>query len=695
MPLHTTPSRTCGRLLLALVACAACGADEDRGVIVEPRLGLTVAVATNWVSSPTIGTDAELSQTIACDVSLRATAEGIGTATWQEGTLYWFAGVDRTLPLDSTPLPAATVRESWGADRIAAGDVQEARWQVLAYAPFALGAAFRYREGSDDQTRIAKTTFTCGPDVPAGGVAPPALSLAAVRLPPGPVEPGDTLAVEYTAASTVGLWETRVSVQGPCTTIATFGEPLVRSVTRTVPVVLPAECALGVPVTVVVAAADAALQERSQRLTPGFTLTDVTPPAIGIMSLPATGGSLITGVAGTYFAADSVVFRFGASDNHELRALIWEVLPHGFRDSLLVSGSAAEPWIPLTLRPEWAGPIELRFSARDAAGNVSAPLVTRPGDVRVLPTRNPPAVDTTVPGAAGELVIDMARGTLYLLQPAQRHIRVMATATLATVEIIPMPGAGLDMDLTPGGDSLMLTLPELRALGVVDLRAAARAVTVVPLTSLDSTLDQMPAFLRTLANGRAFVRLGGGNPDGWTLLELNLATGAETTRADAGVSGNVGAAVLERSQDYTAVVLAMPGTEFQKYQMGQDAFGPRRTAAVGGPPSLDRDGQRVAVSRYVYDGSLLPVREVESMFPPGTSIFEPSALTPSGDYLYHALYPWGVLRSRISDGALVDRIPTPLAPTDLRFSADGTMLVEVQETYAGTVRVRVVDLRQE
>jgi len=692
MLFESAPARA-PALLMAIFAIAACGDDADPGTIVEPNLGLTVRVAASLVSAPTIGTDAELYQYIKCAVTLEATASGVGTATWQDATLYWFAGVDRTVPVDSTPIPVSTVRASWSGDQIRAGDEQQARWEMLAYAPFAIRAAFRYRQGTGGRTYTAATTFTCGPDVPADGIAPPDVATLAVREPGGALEPGDTLTLEYTVTSAIGLWETRVVLGGACSTTMEFGEALLKNVSRTVPLVLPFDCVLGLPVTVGVAAMDAALQERSRAVTPALTVTDVTPPSVYIASVPVTGGSLVPGVVGTFFVDDSIMVRFAAWDNHALRALVWEVQPHGFRDSLVVTGADVMPWVSIRLRPDWVGPIELRFFARDVSGNVSTVVATIPGDVRVLPTATPPTVQATVPGTVRAAVIDRSRGVLYLLQPDQSHVRVLEMGALATLETIATPVAGLDLDLTPGGDSLILTLPGIRALGIVDLRAATRVVTVVPLTSLDTTVDQTPAFVRTLANGRAFVRLGGGNPDGWTLLELDLATGTESTRTDAGAAGNVSAAEMERSHDHTAVVLAMPGAQLQRYGMAQDAFGTIRGAAVGGPLSVDLDGQRVGISRYVYDGSLLPLREVESMYPAGSSVYEISVLTPSGEYLYHALPPWGILRSRVSDGALVDRIASPLSPNLLRVSADGTILVELEDTYTGTTRVRVSDLR--
>jgi hypothetical protein len=66
-------------------------------------------------------------------------------------------------------------------------------------------------------------------------------------------------------------------------------------------------------------------------------------------------------------------------------------------------------------------------------------------------------------------------------------------------------------------------------------------------------------------------------------------------------------------------------------------------------------------------------------------------LAPSGEYVYQSLQPWGILRSRVADGALVDRTPSPVDATFEQVSADGAFLVQV---YVGSPSViRVVDLR--
>jgi hypothetical protein len=664
----------------------ACGT-PDAPQNEPPEAELTVALEAH-ARPAVIAADEELAQTIACDVTFRATAVGSGFATWEDGTFYWYAGLDRSVPMDSFALPASQARQAWSGEDISAGGSREAHWQISAYAPFGLRFTQRYHVASTG-TAAATAAFTCGPDIPAAPPSPE-ISELSVQAPAGPLEPGDTLSVHYTATSALGLWETRVVLSGPCDVTDEFGEALAKTVSRTVRLPIPATCALGVPITVGIGASDAALQERSRLNTSALALTDVTPPQIRIYSFPASGwGSLTSGVRGVYFTPDTIEVMVEATDNNVVRTILWEVRPVGFRDSLLTNESSAGGWIDIPLSTAWSGPIEIRFSARDAVGLVSDTVASDPGGLRVLPTIERPAVSKTIPGTVvADVALDAVRGALYVIQAGPSQVTVLETATLSTSETIPTPARPSDIDLTAGGDSLVLTLTSLDALGVVDLRAASRQVTVLPLTALDTTLDQHPVFARAMANGKVLVRLGGSNPAGLTLLEVDLTNGTQTIRTDAGDGGRVGEATLERSHDHTVLMMHGGPSEFQRYQTSTNGFGTRESVTpYYARPSLDGNGGVLALGLDLYDGSLQFVRALESMVPG----FIPSALAPSGEYAYQSLQPWGILRSRVSDGAIVDRTPSPVDATFARVSDDGAFLVQV---YVGSPSViRVVDLR--
>jgi hypothetical protein len=257
-----------------------------------------------------------------------------------------------------------------------------------------------------------------------------------------------------------------------------------------------------------------------------------------------------------------------------------------------------------------------------------------------------------------------------------------------TVALPPGP-AGLDV--TAGGDSLLVAFPYQRALGIIDLRHSPLAVTLLPisLSVLDTTIDQRPWSVTVAANGKALVPLQGSSLSAYTLLEVDLGTGVQRLRTDAGDGGNIGGASLARSADHSTVVLSSGPALFQRYAASGDTFGPRRSVARIGSFSVDATGQHVALGLDVYDGALGFLRTMHSPFAGGI----PTVFSGDGQYLYQGAVSYGIVRSRVSDGAMIDRSLSPVLPDFVRVSRDGTMLVIVNSNCCGTSHVAVMDMR--
>jgi hypothetical protein len=335
----------------------------------------------------------------------------------------------------------------------------------------------------------------------------------------------------------------------------------------------------------------------------------------------------------------------------------------------------------------------LRFYARDSVGLTSDTVVSPLDSVRVYPTitRSTPAA--AVDGEIRDVAIDQRRGVIYLGQGNQHRLAVFSPAAMTVTSTLALPAVPTDLDLTAGGDSLLIALPYRRALGVIDLQHSPLAVTLLPLTSLDTTtLDQRPWHVRVAANGKAFVSLQGAVPSAYTLLEVDLGTGVQRRRTDAGDGGNVAGGLLERSRDGS--YLAMNGGPglFQSYDGASDTFGPRGSAIpYDWRPSVDATGQHVAISLDIYDRTLQFIRRVHSpiLFPGVVS----SAFSGDGLTLYQGAGIYGIVRSRVSDGAMIDRSLSPVLPDLVRVSPDGTMLVIVNSNCCGTSHVAVMDMR--
>ena len=661
-------------LLAGVLVCAACR--DATG----PAPDVTVTLSVAQLNGPDVFQTSAGELALECVVELRAVASGATRAVWLDATLLFYAGPDRATALDSAHLSAADVQESWGAPDIGPGETRQSAWRISALIPFGAAFVYRYRPTAGE-IRSARVTFTCGPSVPAGA-PPPNLSALTMQPAAGEIESGDTLIVEYAAASDVGLWTTRVVLSGACTLEQEFAELFRPSVTRTVVLLIPRACTLGGSLSFTVVATDVAMQSSSAASGP-YTVVDRTPPQVFGDRWPVA--------TDYYFAGDTLWLFVGAFDNHAVGAVIWEVQPGGVRDSL--SGAGGQ-FIAIPLRSEWAGDkIQIRLYARDASGLVSDTLVAPRDSLRVYPSVERPTTWTTVTGDIGDLVLDEARGALYLMQGLNgARVAVFSLATQAITETIPLPVLAWGMDLTAGGDSLVLALPYAGALGVIDLRQSSRTVTLVPIRSLDSSTVQKPWQVRVAANGKAFVRLDGSSTAASRLLEVDLVTGAERLLTNAGDNGVVAGARLERSFDRAVLVLQQGVELFQRYDVAQDAFGPLRAAStVSHPLRVDATGARVAVGLDIYDADLQFLRRVAS--PYGAGFVPGAALSVDGEYLYQAMGLRGVGRSRTSDGALLDRSPTPFPASGfLRVSPNGTILV-IADSFGLTSRIALMDLR--
>jgi hypothetical protein len=226
----------------------------------------------------------------------------------------------------------------------------------------------------------------------------------------------------------------------------------------------------------------------------------------------------------------------------------------------------------------------------------------------------------------------------------------------------------------------------------VDLGESAWHSALAPVTALDSVEDQRPSDVLALSNGKVFIAAT--NPSGYSnvLIEADLATGVQRVRTDAGVNGNINGNVMGRSLDHSVVVLNGGPDFFQRYDVATDHFGARKSVSGYAHPVLDATGTRVAVGLDVYDGSLQYLRQMSSPFRySGAAI--PTALSADGNVLYQLFARPGVVRSRVSDGAILDRVINAIRPDQIRISDDGTMLVTFPRFDGLTGDVSTIDLR--
>ena len=640
-----------------------------------PDAGTSVALEA-IVTGPTVGPDIEGTTTVSCEVLLQAVGSGVGAATWESLTFLFYTGANRAVPEDTVEIPTESIAEIWGRSEIQSDELQAAQLRFTAPSIFTVTVVARYQP-SRGRARTAEKTFSCGPPVTTAA-PPPTIAGLTIRPSGSPVQPGETLEIDFSVDAPAGVLAVRLTFSGACEHLQGTREQLETSITRTIAVKVPGLCRLDQPLEVAVTVVDGLLQEATARAS--VEITDITPP----VAAP-------TWTAGTYLAGERMWINFGASDNNALAAFIWEVMPAGYIDSLTIRSMSTGP-VEIAVSERWGeGPVQLRFLARDAAGLTSNSVTTDPSDLRVAPTVSRPTRSVDLQEGIRDLTIDARRGMIYVLRHGVPGISRLSVPELRVVDLIPLPTEPTAFDMTPGGDSLIVLLPEGKTLAVIDLREPAAPPTLIPLTNLDGPDSKTPINIRVTRSGKMFLTaIPNFRPMQPELLEVDLALGTQRFRLDAGSNGRIGNGPLQRSLDGSALVVQTDHDEFQRYDARTDQFGPRRSIeSTFATTSVDADGNRIAVGFGIYDEGLLPVSRAT---PTISSTRAVTVLAPSGDYLYQAQPDQGIIRYRVSDGVLLDRSRIPAEPQLIRVSGDGTFVIAVGPTSSGLSRVVLMEL---
>ena len=635
--------------------------------------GFALDVAVTGVQGPEYANDSGL-RVVACTVALMARATGTGLAAWRDAEFYLYLP-NRTTPMDSADVPAALIDSAWGNTAIAADSVEQSRWELSATVPFSGALRYHYRvfDGAADSSQV---TFDCTFGVPPGP-APTITQLGSDS--PSDLEPGKVITLDLGVSSTVGLWQTTLQLAGPCDTSAVqFEDSLEHAVTRKVRFLIPASCDPGESLVASGAALDADLQSSARSITLS-PLVDGTPPTVSAVEAPVCSRTpYTTEMYPTCFIGDTLQFMLTASDNYALGYLVWDFQPAGYRDSVAVEGRSAGVTVEIPLTASLVGTNHIRMYARDAAGNVSAPI---PDSVQIFPTVTAPTTVAAIPATIYDVAIDTLRNLVYLLESDQDRIAVFSPATGMIVDSIALGDAAHSFDLSPSGDSIVTSFASSRSLAVIDLRLSPPTLTVIPL-ALDSATT--PWYVRVTSAGSAFlldIAVSSGH-----VYTYDLHTGILRRRYDAGNSGETSGGPVERSYDRSVLVINSQITE--RYDAASDAFGPPQPAGWPGTlPAIDGNAGRVAIGTVIYDSALHQL---------ASTYWAVSALSPDGQTGYGiAEQGLGVVRTRASDGTIVDKVETPILPNSIRASPDGKTLVITGSLPAtGKSGVAVVDLTQ-
>lgn len=520
---------------------------------------------------------------------------------------------------------------------------------------------------------------------------PPALG--PVGYAPDSVEPTTLLRIAYNATDNAGVARVVVQLSGAFAASDTLVYPsFPRAVLDTVRQPLPRTVAPGTVLQVRIEVVDLAGLTVTTSLAP-ITITDITPPVVSGTS--NIGGDL----SNPLVVNDTLRVTVNASDNYQTAWVgYFTGLPANFRDSVAVTGADASHALAHVILPSWVGNQALVFFARDWRGQLN----TRQSDANLYvfdadrrPTRTGPAL-----GPVRDLAYDTKRGVLYLTQAGASGITIVKLSDLTLGTGIATPFVPTGLDLSVGGDTLVVAFRRSPYLGIVDLTQPAPRADTVRLT-FDSGGGRGPDFVRVAANGKVLALIAsdsGGtvnNQAHGRMWVYDLATQTQGLRTDAGNAGRIaGNALLVRSGDRTRVFLIPPidccAIAAQVYGSAGDAFG-SPGSTVGAPLerlSADATGTAVLIDHVVYDGSLNFVANRYLDFYNGG----PTVVAPGGAIAYYGEDPGYIPQSyatvRLSDGAVLEKtLQRPGFNSRFWLSPDGLSLIVTSDS------LRIVDLR--
>ena len=363
-------------------------------------------------------------------------------------------------------------------------------------------------------------------------------------------------------------------------------------------------------------------------------------------------------------------------------------------DSIAVTDTAGSHVFRLPIPFAWKGTLlRIEVFGHDRLGFDDHEQVA---ELRVVVFPSRPTQTFRVGQGVSDVVHDVARGRVYLMtaldstpQAGRPEVRVFQFSPAGFLPGIALPWFADGMDLSPGGDSLLVTLYNGR-LGIVNLTTLAQDSTD-PIGFTPSN-GRYPWKVRGMANGKAMISIASaywGALDPGLFVEYDLGTGTQTPRTDVGAAGAIGLSpLLGRTPDKTRLLLwpsKATASEGQLYYAATDSFGV--SVPIPAPPvgalgvSSDATGSRWLVGNQLLDGGLTWLRQV------GTGIYAGSSvLSHDGVYAYVSV-PEGVAKFRTADGAQVELILLQSPPYHLKITPDGNTLIVVGHG------LQIIDLR--
>jgi hypothetical protein len=405
---------------------------------------------------------------------------------------------------------------------------------------------------------------------------------------------------------------------------------------------------LGDSLYIAIQAADSA--GNSTEWSMALEVTDVRYPEVQVSVSTAPGPDAL--YARRFVPGDTVWVALEASDDRELTWVGYSLGLFGFAESIQPQTSSLAEVFPIVVPPGWeVRETYLTAFAVDSVGNrsevTSSALGFFDGVRRPLQAVQQPNI-----GPAWDAVYDPWRDRLYVSQPDSSRIAVLSLASLASEAPVPTPYVAWGMDLSTGGDSLVVVLPGSPFLGIVDLQSALPSIDTVLLNELDYP-NRYASDVAVLANDKVLLSIVsqfGDLPE--ALYEVDLRSGAQRLRTDL-----PGTPVLTRSGDRSMLVAAIDN-EYYVYRVGTDAFSAPLELCCIWTPSIDYAGNRIMIGSMLFDGGLSPIGEIPT--------YADLTLTADASAAYYPVdvgyARYGIVEGRVMERGLLRQTPAQLWP---------------------------------
>ena len=292
-----------------------------------------------------------------------------------------------------------------------------------------------------------------------------------------------------------------------------------------------------------------------------------------------------------------------------------------------------------------------------------------------------------------DLAYDQQRNLLYLAVPTGFRVDVLSLSTLQLASPVSTgPNRPSALDLSPGGDSLIVTLPEARAVGIIVLDPR-RLIDTVRLDSFPDFGLRRPDVIRVLANSHA-ITVTTQESIGFDglVVDYNLSARTVRWRQDVGYNFTVTSnTYVARSGDRKRLLMLLADTCCPTwafvYNSDTDAFSRKVDTVDDSYPSISAnvDGSRFLIGATLFSGTLEFLQEYQ----PSRYAGGPTTLNPDGASGFFAT-PDGVVQIRLSDGAVLRSFTTGTPPTALYALPTGRALVVVTPSTLSVFRLGAV-----